>query len=35
LRGVVDGLAKDGLAIAEEQPAYNADSAQVPVRLPT
>ena len=36
LRGVVDGLAKDGLAIAEERPAYDAgECPEVRVKLPT
>ena len=35
LRGVVDGLAKDGLAIAEERPAYDAGEPEVRVKLPS
>jgi A/G-specific adenine glycosylase len=36
LRRVVDGLAKDGLAVAEERPAYDAgDGGEVRVKLPT
>jgi A/G-specific adenine glycosylase len=35
LRGVVDGLAKDGLAIAEERPVYDAAEPEVRVKLPT
>ncbi len=35
LRGVVDGLAKDGLAIAEERPGYDAGEPEVRVKLPT
>lgn len=36
LRGVVAGLARDGLAIAEERPAYDAsDGVEVRVKLPT
>lgn len=36
LRGVIDGLAKDGLAIAEERCAYDAgEHSDVRVKLPT
>ncbi len=35
LRGVVDGLAKDGLAVAEERPPYDAGEPEAPVKLPT
>ncbi len=38
LRGLIEGLAKDGLAIAEERPAYDADAggeAGMRIRLPS
>lgn len=35
LRGVVDGLAKDGLVVAEERPPYDAGEPEARVKLPT